>query len=103
MHVFNCLISFNFQVQFMNVSTVFAIQTQGRAGWDQWVSTYRVEYSQDCSTFNNLLDVDGNNQVRTIFIVLKVFFPSNQNVNHILFPPNCGSVYLMLKLFIQGV
>ena len=54
----------------MNVSTVFAIQTQGRADYDRWVNTYRVQYSQDCTTFNNLLDVDGNNQVRSILIFL---------------------------------
>ena len=53
----------------MNVSTVFAIQTQGRYDSDRWVTTYRVEYSQDCSTFNNLLDVDGNNQVQSIPIL----------------------------------
>jgi len=47
----------------MNVSTVIAIQTQGRANLDRWVFTCRVEYSHDCSTFNRLLDADGNNQV----------------------------------------
>ena len=58
----------------MNVSVVLAIQTQGRGSIsnDQWTYTYRVQYSQDCNTFNNLLDGNGNNQVRSILIVLKL-------------------------------
>jgi len=51
------------QVQFVNVSAVFAIQTQGRAKLVRWVRTFRVEYSQDCITFNSLLDVLGNTKV----------------------------------------
>jgi len=47
----------------MNVSAVFAIQTQGRDSLNRWVNTYRVEYSQDCVTFDSLLDVLGNNKV----------------------------------------
>ena len=53
-----------FQVQFLNVSAVFAIQTQGRTDMDQWVTTYRIEHSLDCVIFNNLLDVNGNNKVK---------------------------------------
>ena len=57
----------------MNVSTVFAIQTQGRdAVWERWVYTYRIEYSQDCNTFINVLDGNGNSQVRSILTVLKL-------------------------------
>ena len=52
----------------MHVSAVFAIQTQGR-GIDQylrWAYTYRVEYSEDCNTFNKVLNVaTGLNQVRS--------------------------------------
>jgi len=48
----------------MNISAVVAIQTQGRANDDRWVVTYRVEYSQDCTTFYRVLDADGNNRVR---------------------------------------
>jgi len=50
----------------MDVSVVQAIQTQGRASstFDRWVYTYRVKYSQDCVTFNSLLDANGNNKVR---------------------------------------
>jgi len=58
----------------MNVSSVFAIQTQGRyhnGTLDRWPQTYRVAYSQDCSTFTNLLDVNGNNQVPSLLIVLQ--------------------------------
>ena len=55
------------QVRFMNMSVVSAVQTQGRPGfsWAQWVSTYRLEYSQDCVNFNSVLNVDGSNQVGT--------------------------------------
>jgi len=57
----------------MNVSTVFAIQTQGRGDSSEfWVTTYRVQYSQDCTTFINVLDVDGNNQVQRILTVFKL-------------------------------
>ena len=64
----------------MSVSTVVAIQTQGRysTAVDRWVYTYRVEYSQDCATFNKLLDANGNNQVRRFLIFLKVLLPSYQ-------------------------
>jgi len=50
----------------MNVSAVFAIQTQGRnATFERWAFTYRVEYSEDCNTFNKVLDVaTGLDQVR---------------------------------------
>jgi len=47
----------------MNVSAGFAIQTQGRPLLDRWVKTYRIEYSQDCATFNSLLNADGTHQV----------------------------------------
>jgi len=57
-----------FQVRFMNLSTVFAIQTQGGANMDRWVSTFRIEYSQDCANFSRVFDLVGNTQVRTFFI-----------------------------------
>jgi len=53
----------------MNVSAVFAIQTEGRADMEQWVTSYRVEFSQDCNTFNYLTDVHGNNKVLIINIL----------------------------------
>jgi len=61
-----------FKVQFMSVSVVAAIQTQGRysTSINRWVFTYRVEYSQDCVTFTRLLDGNGNDQVRSFLICL---------------------------------
>jgi len=47
----------------MDVSSVFAVQTQGRGDFQQWVVTFRLEHSLDCVTFSSLLDVDGSNQV----------------------------------------
>jgi len=61
---------FYFQVQFMNVRTVTAIQTQGRnVSAERWVKTYRAEYSLDCSTFVSLLDLDGSNRVHSLMTV----------------------------------
>jgi len=53
------------QVRFMSMSVVSAVQTQGRSGltWIQWVSTYRLEFSQDCINFHSVLNVHGSNQV----------------------------------------
>lgn len=56
---FNC-----FQVRFINVSTVFAIQSQGGGNMDRWINTFRLEYSQDCANFSSVSDVSGNTQVR---------------------------------------
>ena len=63
-----------FQVEFMHVSTVVAIQTQGRAQIlvDRWVWTYRVEYSRDCVKFNSVLDVNGNNKVPRCHVLYDV-------------------------------
>ena len=54
---------------------MFAIQTKGRADYDDWTESYRLEYSRDCVTFNTLLNVNGNNHVRT-------FFSTNTFRNH---------------------
>ena len=52
------------QVRFHALSTAIRIATRGN---DQWVTLYRLAYSEDCVTFSNLLDVAGNNAV-TILI-----------------------------------
>jgi len=54
----------------MHVSTVFAVQTQGRGDMDHWIESFRLEYSQDCVSFNSMLNVNGNNHVRNILIYL---------------------------------
>jgi len=59
----------------MYVSEVLAIQTKGRGNSGNWVESFRLEYSQDCVTFNNLLNVDGNNQVRNILRGLHISRP----------------------------
>jgi len=48
---------------------MFAIQTIGRASTSQRVESFRLEYSQDCATFNRLMDANGNNHVRHIFLI----------------------------------
>jgi len=56
----------------MNVSTVFAIQTEGQDSMDRWVTTFRIEYSQNCATFSRVLDVGGNNRVRLFWICFDI-------------------------------
>ena len=50
----------------MNLSTVFAVQTQGRGDVDQRTNSFRFEYSNDCVTFNSLINVNGDNHVSNI-------------------------------------
>ena len=67
----------------MNVSTVFAIQTQGRGdGSESWVKTYYVEYSQDCNTFTSQLDVDGTTQVRNFVVFSYINLQHALNIKH---------------------
>ena len=54
------------QVQFMHVSMVSAIQTKGRGNTNQWIKSFRVEYSQDCTSFNCLKNVYHMNHVRRL-------------------------------------
>jgi len=71
----------------MYVSTVYAIQTKGRASAGQWIEAFRLEYSKDCVFFKTLSDVNGNNYVRNIFFCLRIskLFICEQNnyLNHI--------------------
>jgi len=61
------------QVQFMHVCTVYAIQTKGRGNTNQWMESFRVEYSQDCSSFNSLMDVYYMNHVRKLALFSYAF------------------------------
>jgi len=36
--------------------------------WPAWVTQYRLAYSQDCVTYNDLIDGAGNNQVNNILV-----------------------------------
>ena len=65
----------------MNLSTVFAIQTQGGANIDRWVSTFRIEYSQDCANFSRVLDLAGNTQVRLCVILFLLLTFINMLIN----------------------
>ena len=58
----------------MNVSKVYAILTKGRGDYNQWVESFHLEHSQDCATFNSLLNADGKKQVRHIIFPLHVHF-----------------------------
>jgi len=59
------MIYFYLQVQFHVLSTVVRVATQGGNGGAH-VSQYRLAYSHDCTTFNNILDAAGNIVVITI-------------------------------------
>ncbi|CAH1794847.1 unnamed protein product [Owenia fusiformis] len=48
------------QVDLGTNCTVTAIATQGRHGSDEWVTSYRVEYSLDLVTFITYSDLDGD-------------------------------------------
>jgi len=53
----------------MNVSSVVDIQTQGRADKDEWVTSYRLEYSEDCVHFIRAVYTQGNNKVCSCFMI----------------------------------
>jgi len=45
------------KVQFTALSTVVAVQTAGYVGFMvEYITTYRLEFSKDCTTFNNASD-----------------------------------------------
>jgi len=48
-----------FQVQFTTLSTVVGVQTAGLQSTNEYVKTFRLKYSVDCSIFNDV----GNNLV----------------------------------------
>ena len=56
-----------FKVQFHTLSTVVRIATKG---CDGWIIQYRLAYTEDCITFNNYLDVAGNNLVIHILAIV---------------------------------
>ena len=49
------------KVQFHALSIVVAVETQGQL--NKHVTSYRLAYSSDCVTFNDLVDVSGTNVV----------------------------------------
>ena len=69
------------QVQFMHVSMVSAIQTKGRGNTNQWIESFRVEYSQDCTSFNSLMNVYHINHVRNRLVFLRISKSLNWMLN----------------------
>ena len=51
----------------MNLSRVIEVQTQGRYNYDDWVLSFRLEYSQDCASFDHIMDINGCNKVTTVW------------------------------------
>ena len=53
------------KVQFYYLSTVEAIETQGRYQDYilHWMTSFRVEYSVDCNSFNAISTLDGQHMV----------------------------------------
>ena len=47
----------------MDPSIISKIQTQGNAPHTDWVTTFQLEYSVDCVTFDQVLDLAGNGMV----------------------------------------
>ena len=60
-------ISLYLQVRFNALSTVVRVATRGGGGW---VTQYRLAYSNDCLSFNNILDGAGINTVNTQWHIL---------------------------------
>jgi len=54
---------FILKVQFLAMSIIVAVQTRGAANMVRWVTLFRLELSQDCVTFNPLLNASGSNMV----------------------------------------
>jgi len=50
--------------KYLNMSTVVAVQTRGCDSMSFWTMQYRLELSQNCVTFNPLLDHAGINVVK---------------------------------------
>ena len=63
------------QVQFNVLSKVVAVQTQSGGG--DFITSYRLEYSEDCITFHELLNALGNNRVSGLFFLLWNVFKSS--------------------------
>jgi len=53
----------------MNVSSVVDVQTQGRADKDEWMTDFRLEYSEDCVNFIRALGLDGSDKVCSCFMI----------------------------------
>jgi len=51
------------KVQLLALSTVVAVETQGKAGGIARVTSYRLQYSVDCGAFSGVLDAAGNEAV----------------------------------------
>jgi len=62
------LLFFPVQVRFHDLKTVFRVATKAGGGDPVcYTSQYRLAYSEDCSTFNNILDGAGNKVENNIF------------------------------------
>jgi len=60
------------QVRFHSLSTVVRVATRG--GAVNYVTQYRLAFSEDCASFMDLLDVAGNNAVNNIIIWVTSFW-----------------------------
>ena len=100
----------------MSVSRVVEVQTQGRSDFDQWVLSYRMEYSEDCASFNYILDINGNNEVRSFLLQSANTIPfisvlENRTLSFKCLPTSysnwvvsdCSSVCQMLKRIFCGI
>ena len=64
----------NKQVRFNALSTVVRVATKGCGNGNAWVTLYRLTYSADCVTFNDLVNSAGVNEVNNIFIIMVIIF-----------------------------
>ena len=79
-----------------------AIQTQGRDSTDAWVTSFRLQYSPDCATFNDLLGVNGNNQVRNFYLLICYAVKHIIITDHdfTLFEVKGGSTFVVFALYL---
>jgi len=57
------MIFFVYQVQLLDLSNVATVSTQGHPDPLEYITTYRLEYSIDCSVFVPYVDANGNAMV----------------------------------------
>lgn len=56
------------QVDLSKITTVKGVATQGRAGVKQWVTKYKLQYSDDGQTFNDYKE-EGETDAKVINVV----------------------------------
>ncbi|XP_078659901.1 lymphocyte antigen 75-like isoform X2 [Branchiostoma floridae x Branchiostoma belcheri] len=92
------------EVDLLRSISVTGIQTQGRADYDQWVTTFRVQYSDDRTTWRTYGDGDGTdfpgNSDRNT--VVTTMFPNPILTRWLRVNPRTWSGHVSLRMEILG-